>query len=168
METLHAADVLRYAWNEGDADGADADAGADAVERPLPGGAVVVGRDRILATGSYEELRVRFPAARVRRWSGVLGPGRVHEGPLPDAPSPRERIHAVLKLGAVAVLDAYVTEDPALRAAAARVGVTVLPAPAAARRPVLTATGRADLAVFDADGRCLATVCAGRLVHRRA
>lgn len=144
------ADVLRYAWDD---------------DEGVPDGAVVVGRDRILAAGPAEELRERFPGARVRRWSGTLGPGRVHEGPLPAAPSPRERIHAVLKLGAVAVLDTYAAEDPALREAAARVGVTVLPGPL---RPVLTASGRADLAVLDADGRCVATVCAGRLVHRRA
>ncbi|MFJ8000121.1 imidazolonepropionase-like domain-containing protein [Streptomyces sp. NPDC096310] len=156
METLHVADVLRYTWDD--------DGGGDGA--PVTDGAVVVGRDRIVAVGTYEELRVRFPAARVRKWAGALGPGRVHEGPLPDAPSPRERIHAVLKRGAVAVLDAYVAQDPALRAAAARVGVLVLPA---AGRPAITGPGaRADLAVFDADGRCLATVCAGRLVHRRA
>ncbi|MFJ2177113.1 imidazolonepropionase-like domain-containing protein [Streptomyces sp. NPDC087851] len=158
METLHAADVLRRTWD-----------GADGGGEPLAGGAVVVGGDRIVAVGTFEELRVRFPGARVRKWSGVLGPGRVHEGPLPDAPSPRERIHAVLKLGAVAVLDAYVADEPGLRAAAARVGVVVLPDSSAARRPAIAGTGgRADLAVFDADGRCVATVCAGRLVHRRA
>lgn len=156
METLHVADALRYSWS--------AAADDDAAE-PIAGGAVLVGGDEIRAVGTFEELRERFPAARVRRWAGVLGPGLVHEGPLPRAPSPRERIHAVLKLGAVAVLDAYVTDEPGLRAAAARVGVVVLPA---ARRTAIVATGRADLAVFDADGRCVATVCAGRLVHRRA
>ncbi|MFE3829245.1 hypothetical protein [Streptomyces sp. NPDC059092] len=166
METLHAADVLRYTWDDdGAGEGGNDGDGAGGGE-PVAGGAVVVGRDRILAVGTYEELRVRFPGARVRTWAGVLGPGRVHEGPLPDAPSPRERIHEVLKRGGVAVLDAYVSEDPALRAAAARVGVVVLPA---ARRAALAGPGgRADLAVFDADGRCIATVCAGRLVHRRA
>jgi hypothetical protein len=36
------------------------------------------------------------------------------------------------------------------------------------RPPALITTGRADLAVFADDGSCLATVVAGRLVHRRA
>ena len=67
----------------------------------------------------------RYPDARVRRWPGVLGPARIHEGPLPDAPSPRERIHAVLKSGAVAVLAQYV-DSPELRAAAERNDVVVL------------------------------------------
>ncbi|MFF5568355.1 hypothetical protein ACFY7Z_27550 [Streptomyces sp. NPDC012623] len=129
------------------------------------GHAVVVTGDRIGAVGTYDELRERFPGARVRSWRGTLGPALVHEGPLPEAPSPRERVHEVLKRGAVAVLERYAAE-PGVRAAAARVGVLVLPA--ADRRPELAEGRRADLAVFDADGRCVATVCAGRLVHRRA
>ncbi|MFE4534867.1 hypothetical protein ACFRKB_07260 [Streptomyces scopuliridis] len=149
METLHVADEVRRAWD---------------IAEPIKGGGVVVTGDRIGAVGTFEELRERFPGARVRKWAGTLGPARVHEGPLPDAPTPREQVHAVLKLGAVAVLAEYATA-PGLRAAAARVGVLVLPA---ARRTALAEAGRADLAVFDADGRCVATVCAGRLVHRRA
>ncbi|WP_326810927.1 hypothetical protein OIE62_24560 [Streptomyces scopuliridis] len=149
METLHVADEVRYTWD---------------IAEPIKGGGVVVTGDRIGAVGTFEELRERFPGARVRKWAGALGPARVHEGPLPDAPTPRERIHAVLKLGAVAVLGEYATA-PGLREAAARVGVLVVPA---APRTALAETGRADLAVFDADGRCVATVCAGRLVHRRA
>ncbi|MEV6423098.1 hypothetical protein [Streptomyces sp. NPDC051662] len=149
METMHVADELLRVW--------------DATE-PIKGGGVVVAGDRIGAVGAFEELRERFPGARVRKWAGVLGPARVHEGPLPDAPTPRERIHAVLKLGAVAVLSEHATA-PGLRAAAARVGVLVLPV---AVRTEITEAGRADLAVFDADGLCVATVCAGRLVHRRA
>jgi len=35
------------------------------------------------------------------------------------------------------------------------------------RPTAIVATGRADLAVFDETGACVATVCAGRLVHRR-
>ncbi|MET7681251.1 hypothetical protein [Streptomyces sp. NPDC005423] len=147
METIHAADQVRCAWDA----------------EPIANGAVVVGRDRIAAVGTFEELRERFPGARVRRWPGVLGPARVHEGPLPDAPSPRERVHAVLKLGAVAVLERYV-DQPGLRAAAERNDVAVLPHP---RPASITRSGRADLAVFDESGACVATVCAGRLVHRR-
>ena len=93
----------------------------------------------------------------------MLGPARLHEGPLPDAPSPRERVHAVLKSGATAVLAVH-ADSPELRAAADRNDMLVLPA---AAPTVLTETGRADLAVFDETGTCIATVCAGRLVHRR-
>ncbi|WP_405870206.1 MULTISPECIES: imidazolonepropionase-like domain-containing protein [unclassified Streptomyces] len=147
METIHAADEVRCTWDS----------------EPIEDGAVVVGRDRIGAVGTFEELRERFPGARVRRWPGVLGPARIHEGPLPDAPSPRERIHAVLKSGAVAVLEEYV-DSPELRAAAERNDVVVLPR---TRPTALRQTGRADLAVLDETGACIATVCAGRLVHRR-
>ncbi|MGW6734633.1 imidazolonepropionase-like domain-containing protein [Streptomyces sp. NPDC055013] len=147
METIHTADEVRISWDS----------------EPIVGGAVVVGRDRIGAVGTFEELRGRFPGARVRKWPGTLGPARIHEGPLPDAPSPRECVHAVLKLGAVAVLEEYV-DSPELRAAAERNDVVVLPRvqPTAIRQ-----TGRADLAVLDETGACIATVCAGRLVHRR-
>jgi hypothetical protein len=127
------------------------------------GGAVAVEGARVAGVGPLAELEQRFPDARLRRWPGVLGPALVHEGPLPDAPSPRERIHAVLKLGAVAVLEQY-ANTPELRAAAARNNVTVLPS---THTPVLRETARADLAVFDEAGVCIATVCAGRLVHRR-
>lgn len=147
MLTIHTADEVRY--------------GA----RTVQGGAVAVEGSRIAAVGSSAELRERFPGARVRSWPGVLGPGRVHEGPLPDAPSPRERIHAVLKSGATAVLEQYV-DSAELRAAAARNEVLVL-APDRAPAPAIAERGRADLAVFDETGLCVATVCAGRLVHRR-
>ncbi|MFC8096083.1 hypothetical protein [Streptomyces sp. NPDC057301] len=147
METIHTADAVRFTWDS----------------EPIVDGAVVVGRDRIGAVGTFEELRGRFPGARVRRWPGTLGPARVHEGPLPDAPSPRERVHAVLKLGAVAVLEEYV-DSPELRAAAERNDVVVLPR---AQSIAIRQTGRADLAVLDETGACIATVCAGRLVHRR-
>lgn len=147
MLTIHTADELRVSW--------DAD--------PLKDGAVAVEGDRVAGTGPLDALLERFPGARVRSWPGVLGPALVHEGPLPDAPSPRERVHAVLKSGATAVLAEY-ADTPDLRAAASRNEVAVL---RSARKPEIIDTGRADLAVFDADGTCLATVCAGRLVHRR-
>ncbi|MFJ4693678.1 imidazolonepropionase-like domain-containing protein [Streptomyces sp. NPDC088766] len=148
MLTIHAADEVRHVWDD---------------PEPIEGGAVAVQGIRVAGVGPLAELEQRFPGARVRRWPGVLGPGRLHEGPLPDAPSPRERIHAVLKLGAVAVLAEH-TGSPGLRAAAERGDVVVL---SRARPTAIIETGRADLAVFDADGVCLATVCAGRLVHRR-
>ena len=127
------------------------------------GGAVAVEGARVVGVGPLADLEQRFPGARLRRWPGVLGPALVHEGPLPDAPSPRERIHAVLKTGAVAVLEQY-ANTPELRAAAARNDVAVLPR---THTPVLRETTRADLAVFDEAGECIATVCAGRLLYRR-
>ena len=147
MLTIHTADELRVAWDA----------------EPVKDGAVAVEGTRIAALGTLAALQERFPGARVRRWPGTLGPGRVHEGPLPQAPTPRERVHALLKLGAVAVLEEHVG-TPGLRAAAERNDVVVL---RAARRPALAEAGRADLAVLDGTGACLATVCAGRLVHRR-
>jgi len=148
VRTLHAADEVRLTWTGSE---------------PVKDGAVAVERDRIAAVGTLAELRERFPDARVRRWPGVLGPARVHEGPLPDAPSPRERIHAVLKSGAVAVLEEY-ADTPELRAAAERNDVVVLPR---VQSTAIDETGRADLAVFTEAGECIATVCSGRLVHRR-
>ncbi|MBC3842836.1 hypothetical protein GXW82_29615 [Streptacidiphilus sp. 4-A2] len=127
-----------------------------------PGLAVAVDGERVLAVGPAEELAAAYPQARVRRWAGTLGPGRLHQGPLPDAPSARERVHALLRAGATAAHPAHLA-DPELRAAAHRVGLAGLDRP-----PVLAVGARADLAVFAADGGCLATVLAGRLVHRRA
>ncbi|MEV0736093.1 hypothetical protein AB0I51_09015 [Streptomyces sp. NPDC050549] len=123
------------------------------------GGAVAVEGARIVGVGTRAEIQDRFPGARVRSWPGTLGPARIHEGPLPAAPSPRERIHAVLKTGATAVLEKYV-DSAELRSAARRNDVLILAQPTVADR------GRADLAVFDESGACVATVCAGRLVHR--
>ncbi|GGW31862.1 imidazolonepropionase-like domain-containing protein [Streptomyces griseoloalbus] len=151
METIHTAREVRVSWSS----------------EPIRDGAVVVGRDRIGDVGTFEDLRERFPGARVRSWPGVLGPARVHEGPLPAAPTPRERVHEVLKLGAVVVLEEH-AGTPELRAAAERNGVVVWPsAPSPVGEPCIRRTGRADLAVFDDTGACVATVCAGRLVHRR-
>ncbi|MBN0046636.1 hypothetical protein JS756_21510 [Streptomyces actuosus] len=147
METIHTADQMYSRWDLA----------------PVGAGAVVVARDRVVALGAFADLRERWPTARVRTWPGALGPGRVHDGPLPDAPTPRERVHAVLKTGATAVVEEHL-DAPGLRAAAERNDLLVLPH---ARPSLITDAGRADLAVLDADGACIATVCAGRLVHRR-
>ena len=147
MLTIHAADEVRVTWDA----------------EPVKDGAVAVEGSRVAAVGPLAELEARFPGARVRDWPGVLGPARIHEGPLPDAPTPRERIHAVLKSGAVAVLEEY-AGSPELRAAAERNDVLVLPG---SRPATISEHGRADLAVLDETGACIATVCAGRLVHRR-
>ncbi|MEU0844133.1 hypothetical protein ABZ370_32300 [Streptomyces sp. NPDC005962] len=149
MRTLHAAPLVRYALADGAAE--------------LRDGAVLVDGGRVAAIGPLDELRAAHPRARVRQWPGTLGPALVHDGPVPDAPTPRERVHALLRLGATAVLAEHVA-DPALRAAAERNEVAVLDRP---RPAALAEAGRADLAVFGADGACLATVLAGRLVHRR-
>ncbi|WP_055555963.1 hypothetical protein [Streptomyces sp. NBRC 110028] len=150
MRTLHTAPVVRCTLGEGPV---------------LHDGAVLVDGGRVAAVGPLEELRAAHPRARVRQWPGTLGPALVHDGPVPDAPTPRERIHALLRLGATAVLAEHVA-DPGLRAAAERNEIAVLDG-ARPRPAALTEAGRADLAVFGADGACLVTVLAGRLVHRR-
>ena len=107
-----------------------------------------------------------MPLNETKPESGSSSPAMIRKRvdfPLPDAPSPRERIHAVLKSGAVAILAQY-ADSPGLRAAAERNDVLVLPG---TRPEALVESGRADLAVFDETGACIATVCAGRLVHRR-
>ncbi|MCW3843563.1 hypothetical protein ONA70_26010 [Micromonospora yasonensis] len=148
MRTIHAADLLR----------------PTPTDEPMSGGAVLVAGDRIERIAVLDELTAAYPDVRVRRWAGSLGPALVHDGPLPPAPTPRERVHALFRAGVGAVLDAHLS-DPALRAAAARNGLAVLARP---RPPALVVGGRADLAVFADDGSCLVTVIAGRLVHRRA
>ncbi|MEU7241327.1 imidazolonepropionase-like domain-containing protein [Streptomyces sparsogenes] len=148
MLTLHAAPLVRRTPDDA---------------APLHDAAVAVDGDRIAAVGPLDALRSAYPRARVRQWPGTLGPGLVHDAPVPDAPSPRERIHALLRLGATAVVAARLT-DPELLAAARRGGVAVVDRP---RPPALAGGGRADLAAFEADGACVATVLAGRLVHRR-
>ncbi|GGR22599.1 hypothetical protein WEB32_15735 [Streptomyces netropsis] len=60
MLTLHTAGLLLTA-----APGA----------APVPGGAVAVDGDTIVAIGAYEEVAAAHPGARVRRWPGVLTPG---------------------------------------------------------------------------------------------
>jgi predicted amidohydrolase YtcJ len=123
------------------------------------GAAVLVEGDRIAALAPLAALREAHPRARVRQWPGTVGPGLAHSGPLPDAPSPRERVHALLRRGVTAITD--LPADPALREALKRAAV-------ARNRTRLAPGERADLAVIDASGECVATVLAGRLVHRRA
>ncbi|MGC4810211.1 hypothetical protein ACLQ29_06750 [Micromonospora sp. DT228] len=138
--------------------------------RRTPGGepvsehAVLVSGDRVEALGPLAELSEAYAGVRVRRWPGTLGPGLLHDGPLPTAPTPRERVHALLRTGVTAVLAEHLA-DPALRVAVDRSDLLVLPA---AMSPTLGAGERADLAVIAADGVCLVTVVAGRIAHRRA
>ncbi|HEY3480198.1 MAG TPA: hypothetical protein VGL02_14975 [Streptomyces sp.] len=165
MLTLHVAPFLRLTV-EGEA---------------VHDGAVVVDGGRVVAVGPMDELAAAHPEARVRRWRGTLGPGLVadgvrtlleetyHEDPQ-DPERPRDRaesvrrgIHGLLRRGVTGVVDDLT--DPAVRTAVDRSGlVRVWPGAAS---PGLAAGGRADLAVFDGDGACVATVLGGRLVHRR-
>ena len=149
MLTLHTAPLLRTAPGG----------------PPSEAAAVAVRADRIVAVGPLVQLSQEYAGARVRRWPGTLGPGRVHDAPLPPAPTPRERIHALLRLGVTAVLAEHVS-DPMLRTAVDRSDLLVLED--ASVPPTLAPGGRADLAVLADDGTCLVTVLAGRLVHRRA
>ncbi|QCX78443.1 hypothetical protein C9F11_24135 [Streptomyces sp. YIM 121038] len=109
--------------------------------RPAPEGAdaVVVDGARIAAVGPYAELHAAYGRARVRRWDGVLTPGRYE----PDAvalleaaywPDPREAD----ELGT----------DPLTGAALARLGMTDTRWGASARRGLqrLLATGTTALA----------------------
>ncbi|WP_425424333.1 imidazolonepropionase-like domain-containing protein, partial [Streptomyces lushanensis] len=59
MLVIHRADLLLP--------GADGE--------PVPGGAVLVEGRTLAAVGPYEELAAARPAARVRRWPGVITPG---------------------------------------------------------------------------------------------
>ncbi|GAA3001466.1 imidazolonepropionase-like domain-containing protein [Streptomyces fulvorobeus] len=144
------------------------------------GPAVLVEGRLVAAVGGYEDLSAAHPGARVRHWPGEIAPGRVRDGVralledtfhpdayLPGRPdhrgeSVRRGIHVLLGEGVTAVVDDLT--DPAVRAAVDRSGLVRVPA---GHRPVLTVGGRADLAVIDGDGGCVATVLAGRLVHRR-
>ncbi|MEU8674054.1 hypothetical protein [Streptomyces sp. NPDC048560] len=144
------------------------------------GPAVLVEGRLVAAVGAFEDLSAAHPGARVRRWPGEIVPGRVRDGVralledtfhpdayLPERPdhrgeSVRRGIHALLAEGVTAVVDDLT--DPAVRAAVDRSGLVRV---AAGHRPVLAVDGRADLAVIDDDGACVATVLAGRLVHRR-
>nr|WP_203607546.1 hypothetical protein [Streptomyces sp. SID11385] len=129
----------------------------------LTGGAVAVSGDRIEAVGPLAALRATYPGARVREWPGRLAPARVHTGPPPAAPSPRETVHALFARGATALLVAAPL-DPALREAAVRGSLRLVTGPTPTP---LTEGARADLRATTDDGECVATVCAGRLVYRR-
>lgn len=134
---------------------------------------------------------------RVREWDGVATPGRHEPdgAALLEAayhPDPREadalgtapltgaaldglemtetRWGAGARRGLQRLLAAGTTSlagpftRPAVRTAVLRSGLRVTERPQA---PVLAPSCRADFAVFAEDGTCLATVLAGRLVHRR-
>lgn len=221
MLTIHAADAVL-----GAPEGVDS---------------VAVDGDRIVALGPYEDVAAAHPAARVRRWPGLLTPGlrqdRARElltrcyhpdpreadelGELPlwgeeferlaetmdtarRAGSVRRGLQRMLRHGTTHVVGPFGADEPALRTAVSRSGLTEVgpPHPPGSGRPggpvpsgpadldplaaggdlastvhgPLTVGARADFAVFDVPdeaalraggaGRCVATVLAGRLVHR--
>lgn len=93
------------------------------------GTALVADGGLLAAVGPLDAVRAAHPGARVRDWPGALRPGLTHEGELPPAPTPRERVHALLRRGVTAVATA--PADPALRSALDRSGL-LLGAPGAA------------------------------------
>lgn len=144
-----------------------------------------------------ELLAAHGRQARVREWDGVLTPGRTepdaaalletvyHPDPreagelgaepvggealaaldMTDArwgAGARRGLQRLLALGTTALTGPFTR--PAVRTAVRRSGLAELPA---GRSRTLAVGGAADFAVFAADGSCLATVLAGRLVHRR-
>ncbi|GGU64013.1 hypothetical protein GCM10010211_31380 [Streptomyces albospinus] len=135
--------------------------------------------------------------ARVREWDGVLTPGRYepdgaalleatyHPDPreaaelgsepltgaalaaldMPETrwgASARRGLQRLLATGTTALTGPFIR--PAVRTAVQRSGIEELPGP---RPRPLTTGGPANFAIFASDGSCLATVIAGRLVHRR-
>ena len=75
--------------------------------------------------------------------------------------SARRGVRALLADGVTSVVGPFAR--PATAVAVRRAGLPVLDAPATRG---LTVGGRADFVVLAPEGRCLATVLAGRLVHR--
>ncbi|APY86952.1 hypothetical protein DCW30_30135 [Streptomyces alfalfae] len=124
-----------------------------------PGTAVLADGASIAAVGPYEELAAAHPAARVRRWPGILTPGLLNPyGPeLLEAtyhPDPREAD----RLGTAPIggerARALFRADPSRLGASARRGVqrllahgTVAVAGELRARPVVDAVRRAGLAV---------------------
>ncbi|MDK1475319.1 hypothetical protein QNO07_18160 [Streptomyces sp. 549] len=163
---------------------------------PATGDALAVSGDRLAALGPAALLRAEHPTARVREWDGTVGAGRCaaeavavlehayHPDPreadtLGTAPltgtalaaldltatrcghSARRGVQRLLADGVTALVGPFTR--PEVRTAVRRSGLVVLTAP---RDPELVTGGRADFTVTGADGRCLATVVAGRLLYR--
>ncbi|MGM0356921.1 imidazolonepropionase-like domain-containing protein, partial [Streptomyces sp. ECR3] len=59
------------------------------VAEASPGAAVLVEGAHLAALGPYEELAAAHPAARVRRWPGILTPGLLN----PHGPELLERTY---------------------------------------------------------------------------
>lgn len=163
---------------------------------PTSGTALAVSDDRVAALGPAPELRAAHPSARVREWQGTVSAGRCADDAvtlLEHAyhPDPREAdvlgtepltglaldaldlngtrwghsarrgVQRLLGRGVTALVGPFTR--PEVRTAVRRSGLVVWTSP---RQPELAAGGRADFTVTAADGRCLVTVIAGRLVYR--
>ncbi|MEU3711509.1 hypothetical protein [Streptomyces catenulae] len=129
------------------------------VAESSPQAAVLVDGASVAAVGPYEELAAARPAARVRRWPGILTPGLLNPyGPelLEGAyhPDPREAD----RFGTAPIFGERAQEifraDPARRGASARRGIqrllahgTVAVAGELRHRAVVDAVRRARLAV---------------------
>ncbi|MFI6449083.1 imidazolonepropionase-like domain-containing protein [Kitasatospora sp. NPDC050543] len=126
---------------------------ADPTAPPVTDGAVLVQGTRIAGLGPYAELAGAFPAARTRRWDGLLTPGlrnpcghwllecayhpdpreEIGAEPVPGleldetqaGASARRGLQRMLGYGTTAVAGPF--ERPAVRTAVARSGLTALP-----------------------------------------
>ncbi|MFF1377030.1 hypothetical protein [Streptomyces sp. NPDC058308] len=124
-----------------------------------PEAAVLVDGASVAAVGPYEELAAAHPAARVRRWPGILTPGLLNPyGPeLLEAtyhPDPREAGRLGTKPIGGERAAALFRADPSLLGASARRGIqrllahgTVAIAGELRARPVVDAVRRAGLAL---------------------
>ncbi len=129
------------------------------VAEGTPETAVLVEGASVAAVGPYEELAAAHPAARVRRWPGILTPGLLNPyGPeLLEAtyhPDPREAGWLGTEPIGGERAKALFRKDPARLGASARRGVqrllahgTVALAGELRARPVLDAVRRAGLAM---------------------
>ncbi|MFF3827161.1 hypothetical protein ACFYXN_25265 [Streptomyces griseus] len=126
-------------------------------------GAVAVDGDRIAALGPYEEVTAAHPAARVRRWPGLLTPGLRQDRPAELLtgcyhPDPRESAElGELPLWGAEFERLSATMDAARRAGSVRRGLqrmlrhgtTHLAGPLDAADPVLrTAVSRSGLVLL--------------------
>ncbi|MGW1279507.1 hypothetical protein ACWD4V_21515 [Streptomyces tsukubensis] len=129
----------------------------------VPGGAVAVHGRELAATGSYEEVAAACPGARVRRWPGVLTPGRVHPygAELLDRayhPDPREADELGIEPLTGPALDALAMDDTRWGASARRGAQRLLAHGVTAiggiprRAAVADAVARTGLAVLPAAG----------------
>ncbi|GAA3186932.1 MULTISPECIES: hypothetical protein [Streptomyces] len=129
------------------------------VAESSPEAAVLVEGASLAAVGPYEELAAARPAARVRRWPGILTPGLLNPyGPelLEGAyhPDPREADEFGTEPITGERAQALFRADPARRGASARRGIqrmlahgTVAIAGELRHRAVVDAVRRAQLAV---------------------
>ncbi|MEV2244657.1 hypothetical protein [Streptomyces sp. NPDC049970] len=131
----------------------------------VSGGAVAVDGDTVVALGPYDEVLAAHPAARVRRWPGVLTPGLVQRDGLPLLtrcyhPDPREadELGEQPLTGAELARSAVRMDEPR-RAGSVRRGLqrmlrhgTTHVAGVLGEPAVRTAAGRAGLTVVVASG----------------